>query len=633
MSASTSPIAGLFAEFPPHSYEQWRAAAERLLKGADFDTRLRTPLAEGITLEPIYTQAQGEKLGYLKDQLPGAGSYVRGHRAAGYCERPWAVSQALVAADPRELPAVIADALARGQDELNLPLAANGIHSARQLAAAFGELSLDAVPLFLHQDHAGSRAASWLMELASRAPVAPETLRGCVAFDPIAERAISGGPSSPQAFDEQASIYRDLTTRAPSLQSLLIRADVYRDAGAHAVQELSLALGTMVATLRALGQRGVDLSDVAPRLRVVLGIGSNFFVEIAKLRAARHLFAQVLRAFGADERCGHPHLHARTIAYNKTRLDPHVNLLRGTTEALSAILGGAESIEVHPFDLRCAAPNAFSRRTARNIQLVLANECDLTRVLDPAGGSYFIEWLTDQLARRSWESLQRLEAAGGVAAALDSGSVQKELAETAGHQREALARRKQVLVGTNMYPLLEESLAAKPVLVDMQRVGASDDALPQCYLAADFEALREAAASHRAHTGEAPALLQLNLGPSRGYRARADWATGFFAVGGFSVVTPGDSATSEQALAAVAASRAPIICIVSDDARYAKELPALAVAIKAARPTSTLAIAGAAPEPETQRLWREAGIDAEVTVRTNAYELLAQLLRRAGVEL
>jgi len=428
-------------------------------------------------------------------------------------------------------------------------------------------------------------------------------------------------------------------------------------------------------------------------MRFCVALGPSFFLEVAKLRALRLLWSEVVAAYGGSPASARVHLHARTSRWNKTAFDPHVNLLRGTTEALAAVIGGVDSLHIAPFDEPLRRATELSRRVARNTQLVLAEECELRHVADPAGGSYAVEWLTDGLARRGWELFQQVEREGGMIAALVAGLPQRAVVATATAKREALASRHAVQIGSNIFPIAGETLlsaegprsereaeqraerqadvadqrarrvekacaaalatyrearaARAPITVERAiealEAGATlaelsgDDgdetaaieALPARRAAADFEALRTAALGYAKKNGAPPRLFQANIGRSRFYRARADWTTGFFQVGGFEVLADAEFETVDQAVAAALQSGAELVVITSSDERYAELAAPLARALGAALPKARIMLAGPAAPPY-EAAWREAGIETFVNVHTNAHALLSELLAQIG---
>lgn len=675
--------------FPVHSVEEWRAAAEKLLKGAPFEKRMVTPLAEGFSLQPIYTRADVAGLRHASE-LPGFPSYLRGWTAGGVKARAWRVSQELWAETPAAANAIIHEGLGRGLDELNLPVATSlGGGSERAAAAGLAlrdRADLEAVlegvhprvPVFL-QGGAAALPVAALWFAASRARgAAPSELVGCVASDPLGTLVAAGSlPCSlERAWDDLAELTRHGACAAPSVQTVLASGRAYRAAGASAVQELGYVVATLAETVTQLLERGLTVAEIAPRVRVELAVGSHFFVEIAKLRAARLLWSKLAAAFGADP-APPVHLHCRTDSFNKTRLDPYVNMLRTTNEAFAAIVAGCDSLTVGAFDALVAAPSEFSRRTARNTQLVLREECDLQHVVDPAGGSWYVEWLTDQIARRAWELFRDVERAGGMAAAVLRGEPQREVEAMAQRRVAEVGGRRSLLVGTNVFPNASEALAPASApaptaaadsadasedtektgvlagpptprtlaeLIDLAADGASLTALaeaswrgetpvtatplPRRRLAEDFEDLRIACVAHQERTGAPPTVLQANLGPSRQYRARADWTADFFQVGGFRVLSERDFETLDEVVEATRSARPDVIVVASTDETYAASVPALARLLRDVTPAPIL-VAGAAGDAEAE--WRAAGVQAEVNTRVDLYATLRALLAQLGV--
>lgn len=713
----TTPAHGgarLLGDFSPPTYAQWRAAAEELLKGAPFDKKLLTRTPEGIELQPIYHRADVAALPHT-GEFPGCGERLRGGRASGYLAQPWLVSQEFPLATPEEFNAAALQDLSRGQTELNilLDLATLGgrdpdqagpgevgacglsLATIEDMERAFAGVHLGAISIYLHAGASALPAAALLLALAKKRGVSARELRGCIEVDPLGVLAWKGDlpVSLDLAYQEMASLTRFAVDHAPKLQTVAIQTHAYHDAGATAVQELAFALATGVEYLRELQMRGIGVNEAAPHVRFALSAGSNFFMEVAKLRAARAVWAQAIRALGGEASAQAMHLHVRTATFNKTVFDAHANILRGTTEAFAAVVGGCDSLHVGPFDEVIRVPDEFSRRIARNTQTILAEECDLTRVIDPAGGSYFVEWLTDQIARRAWALFQEIEKDGGMAHALVSGIPQTRIAEVAATKADAVARRRTVIVGTNQYPIAQESppdrtlpdyaaihhKRAKQIADFRTRFAAEADAeilrrlaillesRPAAALEAatdavahgatlgeicrtlrandepaatikpvrvtraaqPFERLRDASARFKQRTGAAPLLFQANIGPSRLYRLRADWTSGFFEVGGFQVAKDREFKGAEDAAEAALASGARIVVITATDETYPTVVEPLARAIKARDASVLVLVAGAAKENEAA--WRAAGIDEFVNVASNALELLTRLLTRIGV--
>ncbi|WP_374685870.1 methylmalonyl-CoA mutase family protein [Promineifilum sp.] len=486
-------------EFPIPDHDEWRAAAVESLGGKPFE-KLVTPSYEGIPIQPMYRREDAEEF-TAAHTLPGQAPYVRGSRAAGYLAQPWAIAQELPYGSPAAFNRALRSDLEHGQTAVNLlldgptragkdPDAARlgevgrggvSLATVEDVAAALKGVDLSATPLFVR---AGTVALPLLALLAAhlrRAGRPVADLHGCLEDDPLGALAHEGTLplSLPRAYDEMAQLTRWADEYAPRLGTIAVHTYPYHNAGGNAVQELAFGLATAVAYVRALAERGVDIAVAARHVRFDFAVGGHFFMEVAKLRAVRLLWAQAAAAFGGDEEAQRLHLHARTARRNKTTTDPYVNLLRVTTEALAAAVGGVDSLHVAPFDEPLRPPDEFSRRIARNVQVILQEEAHLTEVIDPAGGAYAVEALTEALAREAWALFQEVERRGGMAAALQSGFVQAAVAAVAEKRAANLAKRRDVLAGTNQY------------------ANATETPLPAD--ATDYEALYRERAAQMAH--------------------------------------------------------------------------------------------------------------------------------------
>ncbi|MFZ9938393.1 MAG: methylmalonyl-CoA mutase subunit beta [Luteolibacter sp.] len=676
----------LLSEFPEHTYDQWHAAAEALLKGANFEQKLVSKTYEGITIQPIYRREDIAGMQHRK-HFPGSGSLVRGSHSGGFVKAGWEVSQELKAPTPESLNSLIQEGLNGGQSELNLFLGCGQdgcctdgarIDTAADLKVALDGVALDAISTWWQCGPASVAAAALVIAAAEDMGVPAAKLRGGFENDPLGHLATKGMSRQPLAlrFDHMAALTDYAAKHAPGLRTISVAGDVWHNAGATATQELGCVIATAVAYIEEMKARGLDPAAVLPRIRLRLAVGSDYFMEIAKIRAARWLWSKVAAAYDVEN--APVHIHASTSKWNKTTYDAHTNMLRVTAEAFAAVVAGADSLHIGPYDEISGKTDEFSRRIARNLHTILREECGLDRVIDPAGGSSYIEWLTDKIAEKSWAVFQDIEKQGGMLAALEAETVQQAVQDVCKAKLQNVRRRKDRIVGANMYPdlkgrkleihkvecragqimpgapppqplditpsdnslMIEQAIAAAKAGATRlslavatgsicEESGPSVAALPPRRAAEEYEALRDASAAFAAKTGAAPAILQLNIGPSRKYRLRADWTAAFFEAAGFAVDGNRDFNSIEDAIAALTESRAAIAVITSDDATYLETAEALAKAVKAAKPAIHLLLAGVSGENESA--WRAAGIDDFVNVRSNNYELNEQLLKKAGV--
>jgi methylmalonyl-CoA mutase len=330
------------------------------------------------------------------------------------------------------------------------------------LEKALDGVHLGMISTFLQSGSSGLPVATLLVALARKRGMNLAELAGCVESDPLGVLARRGKlPTSlDECYREMALLTNFAAENAPKLQTIGASGMSYSNGGASAVDELACVLATVAEYIRQMQQRGLTVDQVAGHLRVTLSLGSNFFMEIAKLRAARLLLANVVEAFGGSEAAKSVYIHARGANWNKSRLDPYSNLLRSTTESFSGAIGGVNGMHTSAFDETYAMPDEFSRRIARNQQVLLQEECELTRTIDPAGGSYFVEWLTDQVAQKAWAAFQKIEASGGMLKALESGAIEDSIGKLRAERVKKIQQRRDEVVGVNAYPNATEKLVA-----------------------------------------------------------------------------------------------------------------------------------------------------------------------------
>lgn len=700
----------LFSEFPHPTYEQWRQAAEKVLKGVPFEKKLVTKTYEGIDLQPMYRQEDVADLPHT-DSLPGFPPYVRSANALGYVLESWEVAQEIPYGIPEEFNQAVRFDMERGQTAVNLVLdratlsgldadaapvgdvgmGGTSISSIADLQKALEGIDLEQTPIFIQAGSVAFPIAAALIAVMRQRGKSPGALRGCIGMDPLGALAHTGTlPRSLEgAYNTMAQLTAWAQENAPDLRTVLIQGQPYHNGGASAVQELAFAIATGVEYVREMLVRGLTVDAVAPRMLFAFSIGSNFFMEVAKLRAARLVWAKVVQAFGGNAESQKLIMHARTSAYNKTIYDPYVNMLRTTTEAFSGVLGGCNSMHVAPFDEVKQPPDEFSRRIARNTHIILEQESNLARLVDPAGGSWYIEKLTDEVAREAWKLFQEVERQGGMFKALQAGVPQQQVAQIAAQRARNIATRKDVFLGTNMYANLKEkplagqhadvegmhrkqsaSVEQYRASVDAARrqaalaqltatngnlvdaaveavlAGATLGELTRTLRAGDtdapkveairihrgaeiFEALRAAAENYAAQTGARPRVFLANMGPIPQHKPRADFATGFFEVGGFEVITNNGFATPAEAAQAAIDSGAPVVVICSTDATYPEIVPPLTKAIKAANPDTSVILAG---YPADQiEAHKQAGVDEFIHLRANCHAILLTLQKKIGV--
>ncbi len=617
----------LFAEFIGSTRDEWVEATIKSLKGKPFEKLIKSTY-EGFDLQPMYRTEDTVNIAH-NDTLPGQYPYVRGTQVDGYKSQPWLIAQDINISDPKAFNEALKHDLERGQTAIYVGNHLQ-INSVEDLEILFAGIDLTQHPLFIQADTDVSDIYHLLTDYLKDDI---GQVSGCIGYDPLHHLAKTGSVSADR-FDAMAELTTLASQQSPKMDTISIQTNIYHDAGANAVQESAIAMAVGVRYLSEMQDRGLDIDIIAQRMRFFLSVGENFFMEIAKLRAIKMMWAQIIREFGGNEESQKIKLHVSTGARNKTRLDPHVNMLRVTTETMAGAIGGVESISVAPFDASFGESDNFSRRIARNVQLILQDEVNLTNVIDPAGGSWYVEHLTDQLAQSAWEFFQQIEGQSGMIQALQSGFIQDQIQAIADERNKNIASRKEVLVGTNMYSDLNESLPTdKPLKLD--DTATFDDLtieatpLQPIRLSEPFEILRANAEAYRQANGHLPEIFLANFGKLSDYKARRDFTQGFYEVGGFDLINQGGYETVDSAADTTIASGAGAVVICSTDATYTEVVPEFARTIKAKNPDMIVILAGY-PKDQVEE-YRQAGVDDFIHIRANCYEMNTQLQDRLGV--
>ena len=693
-------------EFTPPTDEEWKAACEALLKGAPFEKKMFTKTYEGITFDPMYTRKHTEDI-LPKRVMPGMGDYLRGVDAAGYIGKPWGIAQACDETLPAENNELLRHENDKGATIYHIVLdtASRAGVDARQ-AEKVGDtgtsvttvedmhvlltgLDLAKFPLYVY---AGANAVPLLALVAAARRAAGEDMknvRGIVGADPIGALVTDGKlPASLDSYyDSLVAAAHWATVNAPHLRTVFVRSDVYSSGGANDVQEVAAVLAAATAYLRALCERGLTIDAAASQIAFAFSMGANFFLQIAKLRAVRPLWAQIVKAFGGNAEAQKMRIHARPALFFKTVYDPYVNMLRNTTEIFSGVVGGIDSFESAPFDEPIRKGDEFSRRIARNVQIMLQEEFGLLQPIDPAGGSWAVETLTRQMKEKIWAAFQGIEKEGGIAAALRAGTVQEGIAKVLADRFKNADLRRDRIVGNNMYPNMTETLletrAEDTAALKAQRTkdieaylsdidtkhrdetlaafkadGSVQNAVEAALAGATiaelmaaltagkgaetvaaiaphrwserFEALRRRTEDYKAAKDDNVKIFLANMGPIPQHKARADFTTGFLQVGAFEVLGNDGFKTVDEAAEAARASGADAVVICSTDATYPEIVPALAPKLHKVLPQARVFLAGAAPK-DLLETYKEAGIDEYISVRANCYEILEGLQKQKGM--
>lgn len=529
--------------FPAATAEQWQQLVARVLKrpadvGGPPERDLVTVTADGIEINPLYAPDAGrlEAAGY-----PGAAPFVRGRAAAGR-RAGWDVRQRHEHPDPATAREQILEDLEGGVTSLWLGLG-DGMIPADALPEVLAGVYLDLAGVVLDAGADFAAAAEAFLAAAAGRGTPPGALTGCLGADPLGTAARAGGTAS---LEDAAALARRCAGELPGMRAIAVDALAFHEAGATDAQELGCALAAGAEYLRALHAAGLGGAAAAGQLEFRFAATADQFMTIAKLRAARRTWARVAAACGIPAGAAGQRQHAVTSWPMLTRRDPWNNILRCTLACFGAAVGGADAITVTPFDAAAGQPDQLGRRVARNVQALLAEEAHVARVIDPAGGSGYVEDLTGQLAGRAWAFFTGIERRGGLRAALDSGFIAAELTLSRDRRMDAVARGADAITGVSVFPLAGETPLQRPP----GRPETTPGRLPRIRWAQRHEQLRDRADAHARAAGAPPALTLVLAGDSRPAAAQADRVTGLLAAIGVTTVTAGpDSAAGGGAVA------------------------------------------------------------------------------------
>lgn len=614
----------LAAEFPAPTHEQWQGLVAGVLRksgrdvsGLAAEDALSTSLEDGLTSRPLYTATDAPGDG----GLPGFAPFTRGGTPGGPAPGGWDVRQRHARTDPARTNEAVLEDLANGTTSLWLAVGAAGV-PVSGLAEALDGVYLDLAPIALDAGDEFPGAAAELLRLYDERDVPRGEVRGTLGADPIGRLARTGD-ETPGLRDAAAELAELCHREYPALRALVVDALPYHEAGGSAVQELGCSLAAGVSALRDLTAAGLSVEAACGQLEFRYAATADQFLTIAKLRAARRLWARVAEVSGAGPAGAAQRQHAVTSSVMMTRRDPWVNMLRTTVASLAAGVGGADSVTVLPFDHTLGLPDGFARRIARNTSTILIEESHLGRVIDPAGGSWYVERLTDDLAHAAWAWFQEIERAGGQRAALRDGLIADRLAATWATRSEKLARRREPVTGVSEFPQLAEA----PVVRDAPPPAATGG-LPTVHRDDAFEALRARSDAHLASTGARPRVLLAALGPAAAHTARVTFASNLFQSGGIEPVHDPVTVDATTVADALTASGATLACLCSSDPLYAEQAEQAAAALKAAGATRVYLAGRPGEQRET---FIRAGVDEFVAAGDDAVAVLSAALDHLGV--
>ncbi len=707
------PELKLKSEFTPPTFEEWKTQVEKDLKGASYEKKLITKTYEGINLNPIYTKRDIENSPFI-NTLPRGDSFVRGGTPSGYHGKSWDVNQEIITADVEDFNKIVLDALIKGQNCVSLKLdtatklgldadyadteivgdTGLSISAINSLKRAFKNIDFDSVPLYLDAGYSVIPFLSLINAYFEENNLDITKLSGSISADPIAHLAVYGELSIDIEFifDMMKNSVDWGNKFANSVRTIGINTLPYLNAGANAVQELAYAMSTLVYYLNHLIERGIEPASAFSKIQFNFGISTNYFMEIAKFRAVKFLLTTIASEYGVENNDLEFKIGAKSSEFNQTVLDPYVNMLRTTTQTFSAILGGVNYITTSPFDETFRTPDNFSRRIARNTQTILREESHLDQVIDSAGGSYYIESLTEEIANKAWELFKEVENNGGILESLINGDIQKSITELNEQRRKDINNRKSVIVGANMFADVKEkqlevrkldqaafqkkraeylskfrlngstekhqsiidklnsistssSIEMIDTITQAFRIGSTlgevtsalssshkaelkIDKLAKQRASEGFEKLRNSAQNYKDENGHLPKVFLANYGSINEYKGRADFSKGFFEVGGFDVIDPKGFGTTEDTINASVESGAPIVVICSTDDNYPEIIPKITKGIKTKNSSIQLILAGY-PKDQIDE-YKKSGIDDFIFLGADVMEKLTNLFNKIG---
>ena len=625
----------LFSDFPPVSTQEWMDKIMVDLKGADFEKKLVWKTNEGFKVKPFYRQEDLEGL-KTTEGLPGQYPYIRGIKKD---DNTWFIRQDIVVENASEANAKALDILNKGVDSLGFQIKAKELN-AEYLDTLLKDICCECIELnFSTCQRHTLQLAQLLVAYFQKKGYAPEKLKGSLNFDPISKMMQKGKDVSAVIATGKELV--ETLAGYPHFRCIAVNSVQLNNAGAYIYQELGYALAWGNEYLNQLVEAGVPAALAAKKIKFNFGISSNYFMEIAKFRAARMLWADIVKQYqpkcprtdckntGADGTCYcacKMVAHAETSNFNLTLFDAHVNLLRTQTEAMSAAIAGVNSITVSPFDKTYETPNDFSERIARNQQLLLKEESHLNRIVDPAAGSYYIENLTVSIAKEAWKLFLAVEEAGGMLQAVKAGSIQEAVNQSNKARHEAVSKRKEILLGTNQYPNFNELAGDKRPLDGCTECGCGGHEEEETALvklqtaraASEFEALR----LETENSGKRPKAFMLTIGNLAMRQARAQFSCNFLACAGYQVIDNLGFASVEEGIEAAMKAQADIVVLCSSDDEYAEyAIPAF----KALNGRAMFIVAGA---PACMEELKAAGIENFIHVRCNVLETLREYNRK-----
>lgn len=604
----------LFGEFPPISTQSWEETIIQDLKGADYEKKLIWNTGEGFQVKPYYRSEDVEgKL--TSSALPGESPYLRGSKPD---HNRWEIRQDIEIQTIEDANKKALEALQKGATALAFNLKSK-INSKDDLKKLLQDIYFECIQLNLSNEGDYLPLVEYLLQLAKENGIDPARLSGSLRFDPLIDATLSGGfeVDLEQSINQIAQLI-ELTKTSNNFRVFSVNGNNFREAGAGIVQELAFSLSVAVEYIHRLTEMGKSIDEIAPNIQFNFATGTNYFLELAKIRSFRYLWAHVVDSYQPkNEESKKATVHCYTTQWDKTLYDPYVNLLRGTTEAMSAVLGGTDSLSVSAFDEIYRVPGALSTRVALNVQHILKEEAFLDQVADPAAGSYYIENLTYSLIEEAWKLFLKIEEMGGYNQALMKGWIQSEIENTCKIKLSLVSSRRETLLGSNQYPNFTEQMISQIDSTvyenDWNKATVQTfKPLKKMRASIEIESLRLATEK----SGKRPKVFMLTIGNLAMRLARSQFSSNFFSVAGFEVIDNNGFNTIDEGVKAALAQKADIVVLCSSDEEYET------LAIEAMNQTQGKMILVVAGNPPSMEMLKSKGIKNFISVKSNLLETL-----------
>ncbi len=609
----------LYDTFPPRSKSEWINAIRKDLKGKGIEQLTRQTF-EGFKVPPVFTLEDLDHIEWL-DQLPGSFPFVRGTKTHS---NNWAIRQDINASDPELANQKARAAIHSGTGEVGFRLSGIRSEPGSVFNILLRDIDISRISVVFQTDALSPEIIKAFARIIKERKLSVDQISGGFEYDPLSDLATGGLRPGKNLQTQVLDQLRLGAEMLPGCNLLQINGHLFSDLGTSVVHELAFSLALGVEYLSWISDSHLNFATTTNTLAFKMGIGPNFFMEIAKLRTLRFLWSKILSAYKMNhEKYSGIHIYSAPSTWNKTKSDPHVNMLRYTTEALSAALGGADSINISPFDEPLSGPSEFSERIARNTQILFKEESYLNRIADPGGGSYYIENLTNQLADEAWNIFLGIEQEGGYLKALSTGSIQKTILDLQQSRENSIANRKTILLGTNHYPNSHETL--KPSKTFKEEEG--DDSGPVIKKfrgAAKFESLREI--SGRQSKGR-PRVFLFPFGNPVMRTVRVGFASNFFGCGGYMVENLTGIESTSEGLNRCNKEKPEVVVFCSSDEEYAQVLPGLLGKFS----SNPLFIVAGHPEKDIENLENK-GVRYFIHLKSNVLKTLQSVHNALGVK-